>query len=621
MASPSASSTTLSCASFDDEIPMEIDDPHAFDAEDEEDNFVSLDEHNNHQKRASPSSRSRAKREASNPESDPNQCLLRGVLSDGSIYVLPDQYINPQFVGNQDSLSPSMRAASHPDSGVLKAVLSHGNNIYNERINADLAIRQQTALSMLPHAPVFDFPVSDMPSEFGPNSLRVVCGSKVGITTPLMEAIREGLADNASALLEAGANPNGVPLQVMEDYAAFFLRFRPMIPSFTDEEGDVASRDVLLKCMDLPQISSITLEEVEDRFFDAMIPFWCEKAFTPTTFYHHGESMPSLVEAARCGSIDMFDMILEAGADASFWMSPHFFVPDPPTESSLSVSSPLHAALQVRDNDMLKHLLDIEFDPNIMPLANPTRCFTPLMTTVIYSENFNRNAFDLLCSYPETNSEIRTPIYGVHLLHFAVAGLNLDMLKHVASKIPLRNAGTTALGHTLLHIACMPSDALEVQRHSEIIYKSIHETRDLHARNDPYAHCAPDRGRDPVFDESRFEQQTAVIKFLWDNGITGIEQKDVHGNTPLHYLVGCRSVNQELLTWWLEKPGVNAIWRECINYYEATPEEMFYSGERAQKEGANGWRPWFARSWTEERVKRKQEIWRDLLGENARRRL
>jgi hypothetical protein len=352
-----------------------------------------------------------------------------------------------------------------------------------------------------------------------------------------------------------------------------------------------------------------------------MAPFWCEEAFTPTSFYHHGESMPSLVEAARSGDIDMFDMLLEAGADASFWMSPQFYVPDPPTESSLSVSSPLHAALQVRDNEMLKHLLDIDFDPNVMPLANPTRCFTPLMATIIYSEKFNKDAFDLLCSYPETNSEVRTPIYGVHLLHFAVAALNVDMLKHVASKLPHFSAGTTALGHTLLHIACMPSDALEVQRHSEIIYKSIHETRDLHARNDPYAHCPPDRGRDPVSDESRFAQQTAVIKFLWDKGVTGVEHRDVHGNTPLHYLVGCRSVNRELLTWLLEKPGVETIWRECLNYYKATPEEMFYSGERAQKEGANGWRPWFKRSWTEERVKRKQEIWRDLLGENARRQL
>jgi ankyrin repeat protein len=616
MASPSASSATLSFESFDDEVPMDIDDPNSPVPYDEDDNFVLLDEYDNQQQILSPPP---SRKQSLHLETEPDPSLLKAVVFDGLRTNLPDHYTDPQLVGSLYTLSPSMRAALDPDPGVLKAVLSDGYNVYNERINKALASRRDTALSMLPRAPVFDFPVSDMSSEFGPNSLRVMCGSKVGITTPLMEAIREGLPDNVSMLLEVGANPNGVPLQVMEDYAAFFLRFRPMIPLFTDEEGDLASRGELLKCMDLPQISSTTLEEVEDRFWDGMAAFWCEEAFTPTTFYHHGESMPSLVEAARCGTVDMFDMLLEAGADASFWMSPQFYVPHPPTESSLSVSSPLHAALQNRDNEMLRHLLEIGFDPNVMPLANPTRCFTPLMATVINSEIFNKHAFDLLCSYSETNAEIRTPIYGVHLLHFAAAGLNLDMLKHVSSRVPLRNAGTTALGHTLLHIACMPSDALEVQRHSEIIYRSIHETRDLHARNDPYAHCAPDRGRDPIFDESRFEQQTAVVKFLWDNGITGVEQRDIHGNTPLHYLVGCRSVNQELLTWWLEKPGVDAIWRECLNYYEATPEAMFYSGERVQKEGANGWRPWFKRSWTEERVKRKQVIWRELLGENAKR--
>jgi len=331
--------------------------------------------------------------------------------------------------------------------------------------------------------------------------------------------------------------------------------------------------------------------------------------------------MPSLVEAARTGSIEIFDMLLEAGADASFWMSPYFYVPESATESSLSVSSPLHAALQGRNIDMLKHLLDIDFDPNIMPLANPTRCFTPLMATIIYSEDFDKEAFDLLCSYPETNSEIRTPIYGVHILHFAVAGLNLEMLKHVVSRIPLYNAGLTALGHTLLHIACMPSDALEVQRHSKIIFQSIHETRDLHAWSDPHAHCPPDRAHDSICGNAHFEQQTAVVQFLWDSGITGVEKRDVHGNTPLHYLVGCRTVNQELLTWWLEKPGVDTIWRECLNNCEASPEGLFYAGEKANKEGANGWRSWFVRLWTEERVKRKQEIWKDLLSENARRQL
>lgn len=324
---------------------MDLDDPQAPENEHEDDNCALLDEYSILQKESSPPSLSSSKETVSNPESRPNSCLLRGIFSNGSLRVLPDHYTNPKCVSNPEILSPSMRAASDPAPRVLKAVLSDGIDVYINRINTYLATRRQMPLPVPQCAQVFDFPVSDMTSEFGPKSLRVTCRSPVGITTPLMEAIRTGLSNNVLALLETGANPNGVSLQVMEDYAAFFLRFRPMIPSSTEDEGDVASRDLLLKCTDLPQISIITWEEIEDRFWDGMAPFWCEEAFTPTTFYHHGESMPSLVEAARSGTIDMFDMLLEAGAGASFWMSPHFFVPDPPTESSLSVSSPLHAAL------------------------------------------------------------------------------------------------------------------------------------------------------------------------------------------------------------------------------------------------------------------------------------
>ena len=46
-----------------------------------------------------------------------------------------------------------------------------------------------------------------------------------------------------------------------------------------DDGGDVANREVMLECMDLPQMSGLTLEEVEDRFWDGMAPFWCEEGF------------------------------------------------------------------------------------------------------------------------------------------------------------------------------------------------------------------------------------------------------------------------------------------------------------------------------------------------------
>lgn len=231
---------------------MDIDEPLVLASDSEDDKFIHQDESNDFQRENSPT----------NAFSD---TVLDQYLEIDE-FVLPNHYTDPQFLGNQYTLSPCMRGAIDPDPRVLKAILSYGSKIYTEKIHTALAVQQQTTRSTSQQAPVFDFPVSDVSGhsgDFGPDSLRVVCGSKIGITTPLMEAIRAGLPENVSTLLQAGANPNGVPLQVMEDYSAFFLRFRPMIPGFTDEDGDVASRGVLLKCMDLPQISSITMEEVE----------------------------------------------------------------------------------------------------------------------------------------------------------------------------------------------------------------------------------------------------------------------------------------------------------------------------------------------------------------------
>jgi ankyrin repeat protein len=222
-------------------------------------------------------------------------------------------------------------------------------------------------------------------------------------------------------------------------------------------------------------------------------------------------------------------------------MKSHSGIPDPITPSSLSLSIPIHAALQRKDVEMLEYLLAKGFDINTRPLANPTRCFTPIMTTAIYPKTFNKVAFDLLAASPCINFNIRTPVYRVHLLH-AVATLNLSILKHIARKVPLKNAGKTKLGHTLLHIACLPADAQEVQYHSLAIFRSIHETRDLHAHNDPHMELSGGMRFDPGVSEEELKiqaAQTEVVKYLCDNGIYQVWEKDVHGNTPFHYLVGC----------------------------------------------------------------------------------
>ncbi|KAF8849093.1 ankyrin [Acephala macrosclerotiorum] len=527
---------------------------------------------------------------------------------DSDNFILPDKYTRPS---GKEGLSPLMLAASDPDSRILRAILSKGNPFYVLETPAERNHRLRF------HIPT-SFPVAT--PQFWPNSFTENGEGDVGITTPLMEAIRAQSSENVRILLDAKANPNGPPLHLMEKYSAFFFRFRPIIPPTSDQYGDVASRQALLDRMDLPQLSTLTWEEVEDRFYDGMAPFWCEQDFVPADFYPHGEAMPAIVEAARCGSIEVVDQLLNAGADTSFWKSPQFFVPAAPTESSLSVSSPLHAALQARDLDILKHLLDLGFEPNTMPLSNPSRCFTPLMGTVIQHEDFDYEAFDILARCPNINFEIRTPIYRVHILHFAVATLNLSMLEHIIRHTPLRNAGVTSLGHTLLHIACMPANSLEVQRHSETVYKSIHETRDLHAQNDPHASQPPERAH-YRYSRTNFEHQTAVVKFLWEHGAADVHEQDVHGNTALHYLSGYREANIALLDWWRLQPGVNTIFRECNNMYEASAADLLHDSRRAMELEISGWKPWFKRTRKEERVARKQAIWKDLLGGEAKRKL
>jgi len=452
-------------------------------------------------------------------------------------------------------------------------------------------------------------------SEFRHSALRSKGRSILGVTTPLMEAIRAQLPANIRILLRAGANPNGVPYALFEEYAALFLRFRPSIESLYDGSPDVASRYVFLTHMNLPQISSLTCEEVEDRFEDGMAPFWCEEGFTQAFFWTNGESMHSLIEAAKCGSIEIFEMLLKAGADASFWKSLQFYVPDSATESALAVSSPLHAAIEARNGAMVEYLLGKGFDPNTMPLVNPTRCITPLMSTIVHCSSFNKEAFDVLSQAPNINFESRTPVYRVHLLHFAVGRLDLKLLKHVATKTALANAGETALGHTLLHVACMPGDASQVQRHADIICRSIHETRDIRPFNDTNDTKVL-KARNLLHDDgNNFAAQTEIVKYLWESGIRDIEKRDVHGNTALHYLAGSRAVNTDLLDWLYHDGGLKVVnlWHDGWNIYGATPQQLEAAGKEVRRTRDDAFEKNLDGGRTRRRVLKKKRVWRNIL--------
>ena len=96
------------------------------------------------------------------------------------------------------------------------------------------------------------------------------------------------------------------------------------------------------------------------------------------------------------------------------------------------------------------------------------------MATVVCCESPKFEAFDLLLSYSTIDRDQRTPIYNVHILHFATALLSPSLLVRVSASKSLKNAGKTALGHTLLHVACLPLDDTYIQISSEKVYQSIH---------------------------------------------------------------------------------------------------------------------------------------------------
>lgn len=101
------------------------------------------------------------------------------------------------------------------------------------------------------------------------------------------------------------------------------------------------------------------------------------------------------------------------------------------------------------------------------------------MATVVYCEPPSLEAFDLLLSYSETNRDQRTPINNVHILHFATALLSLSRLERASALMTLSNTGTTALGHTSLHIVCLPLDDTYIQIFSKKVSRSIHNVRTL----------------------------------------------------------------------------------------------------------------------------------------------
>lgn len=318
----------------------------------------------------------------------------------------------------------------------------------------------------------------------------------------------------------------------MSNYANRFLRFRPRFPS--------SQADELIQSLgeQLPQHATHQLGDVtENEIIEGPARFWAEKEFPPHSLAASNAAMTAVELAAREGSIDALHAVLARDPDVSFWLLPRVSRVTSSSHSALSVSSPVHGAVEARQPEMLKHLLSRDYIPNLLATAASTRCLSPLMT-VVACDPPNISAFNILVSHPKIDLSLRSPIYGVHPLHLASAHLSVSLLGNVSAKIPLEIAGSTALGFTLLHIVCLPLTTAEMELALVLIATSITRLRSLSTKYLPTNTSATD-----------LPSQTASARWIVYNTSCNVSAVDIYGNTPLHYLAAYRVPNEELISW------------------------------------------------------------------------
>jgi len=384
----------------------------------------------------------------------------------------------------------------------------------------------------------------------------------------------------------------------MSVMSAPFLRFAPSVSSIGWNFASISSdrmrvtREWILSYLEKDQTSPLTQDEIEERFSHTVAPFWSGPRWFSARKMN-SNSVPAPVAAAR-GSIAIYDQIVASGADISFWVQDDNESAEGSAPSNITVSSPLHAAVEERNTAMIIHLLNKGYNPNVQPLADVTRTVSPLAATITHCEPWNEEAYDILSSHPKINFDTRTPVYDVHILHFSAAILSIRLLRKLATSVPLHNARSTALGHTLLHIACLPQDQNYIQRYSSKCWHSIHEVRSFSKEpfyileNLPgYNGCEwPPGMGDPSFEDfvppsDYFDAQMEVVRFLITEGVKDISATDVHGNTALHYLAGHRRVNSALVSFLRLQGGAERDWREKKNRYGFTALDLFEDGQRA----------------------------------------
>jgi hypothetical protein len=564
------------------------------------------------------------------PEVDyvPSAEVLAGVPEERSGAI--DRASNSEFSG--EIPSPVLRAAVMPDIRILRGLLHHRRKV---KVGANDVTLTDTG------SPLHTFPPTSYMAGplYGPWKVA------------LSEAIIAGLPDHARLLLAYGACPDGFPLWCFQVASRRFGRDRPRALTTTEPLGLQAGNDVdygnsggvaVIAQAHMP----MTADELTARRRPGVTSrFWAEEDFPRIDGYPTNSPTSALVAAIHAGDLNMYQVLVDNGADESFWKMDCGHEKDelrerrsdggvgkqlPEDVSFWSVESPLAAAIKREDEDAVRFLLDREHAVDSFPAVLTTRSMNPLMLSIAKPTGPWQAGFDSLWNNNRscTLDVPTTPIFRCHLLHFAVATLDIPTVKHVLDKmvpvsvapaesetrteIPANIMPLTTLGHTLLHIASLPRDDTVIAMQRPAVHVSVHDVRTL---GEDWTSRALSRERDlrrtrghtmyrrvrssggfgmgrgglvrvvpgeeeglqttgdvPVA-ESR-AQAEVLLYLLQRLGKSQIWNQDDHGNTILHYLSAVHNPDPDLIRTLITFPGGTRAYTELKNLWGFTAADL-----------------------------------------------
>jgi hypothetical protein len=213
------------------------------------------------------------------------------------------------------------------------------------------------------------------------------------------------------------------------------------------------------------------------------------------------------------------------------------------------------------------------------------------MAGIAFCNPPNLEVYDILAHNAKADLTLLTPIFSIHILHFATARLEVPFLQHL-----INNPNTpTALGHTLLHISTLPLTDAHINIFSQKVFHSIHNVRTLDTkrwlpinlnlrnpvRRSILSSAASKRSPRTAEDEDDSLRQEEMVLWLLGTSTQDVGAQDVYRNTPLHYPCFC---HEELLGRVRAWEGGETVWKSSRNELGYSPEELLEDGKQAERE-------------------------------------